>query len=123
MHPDVIKKMQETMGEVYGNPSSIHQFGRQARAILDENRRYLANSIGADEKELYFTSGGTEADNLALFAVALVIQKKAKHITTTPIKHNTNLTAPKHLNPLGFKLTNLPLNKAACVKLTIAEKN
>jgi len=122
MHPDVIKKMQETMEEVYGNPSSIHQFGRQARAILDENRRYLANSIGADEKELYFTSGGTEADNLALIGVALANQNKGKHIITTAIEHHANVHAAEHLESLGFEVTYLPVNEAGCVKLTDVEK-
>jgi len=102
MHPAVIEKMSETMKEIYGNPSSIHQFGRRARAILDENRRYIAGTIGADEKELYFTSGGTEADNLALIGVALANQKKGKHIITTKIEHHANLHAAEHLESLGL---------------------
>lgn len=116
MHPNVIKAMQEVMGEVYGNPSSIHQFGRRARAILDENRRYLAQSIGADEKELYFTSGGTEADNLALIGVALANQHKGNHIITTAIEHHANIHAAEHLESLGFEVTYLPVNEAGHVQ-------
>ncbi|NMA90196.1 MAG: cysteine desulfurase [Amphibacillus sp.] len=116
MHPNVIKAMQEVMGEVYGNPSSIHQFGRRARAILDENRRYLAQSIGADEKELYFTSGGTEADNLALIGVALANQHKGNHIITTAIEHHANIHAAEHLESLGFEVTYLPVNEAGYVQ-------
>ena len=115
MHPEVIEKMQAVMGEVYGNPSSIHQFGRSARAMLDENRRYIAGSIGADEKELYFTSGGTEADNLALIGVALANQKKGKHIITTAIEQHANMHAAEHLESLGFDVTYLPVNEAGYV--------
>ena len=123
MHPAVIEKMSETMKEIYGNPSSIHQFGRRARAILDENRRYIAGTIGADEKELYFTSGGTEADNLALIGVALANQNKGKHIITTTIEHHANIHAAEHLETLGFELTYLPVNEAGYVKLADVEKH
>lgn len=115
MHPDVIDKMTEVMGEVYGNPSSIHGFGRHARGLLDENRRYLAKTIGANEKELYFTSGGTEADNLALIGVALANQEKGKHIITTSIEHHANLHAAEHLESLGFEVTYLTVDKAGYV--------
>jgi len=123
MHPAVIEKMSETMKEIYGNPSSIHQFGRRARAILDENRRYIAGTIGADEKELYFTSGGTEADNLALIGVALANQKKGKHIITTKIEHHANLHAAEHLESLGFELTYLPVSEAGYVTPADVEKH
>lgn len=122
MHPKVIEKMQAVMGEVYGNPSSIHQFGRSARAMLDENRRYIAGSIGADEKELYFTSGGTEADNLALIGVALANQNKGKHIITTAIEHHANMHAAEHLESLGFDVTYLPVNEAGYVNPADLEK-
>ncbi len=115
MHPNVIAEMTDTMTEIYGNPSSIHQFGRRARAILDENRRYIATSIGAEEKELYFTSGGTEADNLALIGVALANQTKGKHIITTAIEHHANMHAAEHLESLGFELSYLPVNEAGYI--------
>lgn len=122
MHPNVIAEMTDTMTEIYGNPSSIHQFGRRARAILDENRRYIAGTIGANEKELYFTSGGTEADNLALIGVALANQKKGKHIITTSIEHHANMHAAEHLESLGFELTYLPVNEAGYVNPADVEK-
>lgn len=115
MHPNVIKKMNDTMRDVFGNPSSIHRFGRSARAILDDNRRYLAQTIGADEKELYFTSGGTEADNLALIGVALANQNKGKHIITTEIEHHANLHAAEYLESIGFNVTYLPVDEAGYV--------
>ena len=66
MHPNVINKMMEVMTSDFGNPSSIHAFGRQARHVLDEAREVIAASIGAERNEIIFTSGGTEADNTAL---------------------------------------------------------
>ena len=67
MHPKVIDKMYEIMKDQFGNPSSIHTYGRQARNILDNARAVIASSIGALENEIIFTSGGTEADNYAIF--------------------------------------------------------
>lgn len=115
MHPVVIKEMTKAMESAYGNPSSIHAHGRNARAILDENRRYLAQSIGANEKELYFTSGGTEADNLALIGAALANEAKGKHIITSSIEHHAVLHAAEHLESIGFDVTYLPVDEAGYV--------
>ena len=76
MHPNVIDKMMAVMTSDFGNPSSIHAFGRQARHILDEARDMIAASIGAGRNEIIFTSGGTEADNTALIGVAKRIKKR-----------------------------------------------
>ena len=70
MHPNVIDKMMAVMTSDFGNPSSIHAFGRQARHVLDEARATIAASIGAGRNEIIFTSGGTEADNTALIGIA-----------------------------------------------------
>ena len=68
MHPEVIDVMTEIMRNTYGNPSSIHQFGREARKLIDDARKVLADSIGAKIDEIIFTSGGTEADNAAIMS-------------------------------------------------------
>lgn len=111
LHPDVIKQMYSTMETVFGNPSSIHAYGRKARQILDEARRVLANSIHASEKDIYFTSGGTEADNLALIGTALANQDKGNHIITTEQEHHAVLHAAEYLEQNGFNVTYLPVDE------------
>ena len=91
MHPRVIEKMIKTMTDHFGNPSSIHSYGREARKLVDEARIGIAQSIGAKETEIIFTSGGTEADNYAIFGVAEANSEKGKHIITTDIEHHAVL--------------------------------
>ncbi|MBM7541722.1 aminotransferase class V-fold PLP-dependent enzyme [Amphibacillus cookii] len=122
-HPEVIKAMSEVMEESFGNPSSIHGFGRHARSLLDESRRYLARSIGAGEKEVYFTSGGTEADNLALIGVAQANKNKGKHIITTQIEHHGILHAAEHLEAIGFEVTYLPVDAYGQVDIEMVKKH
>ncbi len=88
--PDVFAAMAPVMTEVYGNASSIHQFGQSARHLLDRARREVAAMIGAEPKEIVFTSGGTEADNMALFGVD-------GHVITTSIEHPAILQAAREL--------------------------
>lgn len=111
IHPEVIKAMIPALEETYGNPSSVHHFGRKARQFLDDARRIAAKSIGADEKEIIFTSGGTEADNLALIGTALANQHNGKHIITTTIEHHATLDAAKYLEKKGFRVTYLPVKE------------
>src|SRR5699024_2417504 len=80
---EVMDAMYPIYEEVFGNPSSVHAFGRRARYYLDEARHVLATSIGADEKEIVLTSGGTEADNMALIGIAKANRKNGNHIITT----------------------------------------
>ena len=117
MHPKVIEKMLEVMQQSYGNPSSIHSFGRQARKIMNTARSSLALSIGAQESEIIFTSGGTEADNHAIFGVVESYQKKGKHIITTEIEHHAVLHACEELERKGFEVTYLPVNKFGVIDL------
>lgn len=117
MHPKVIEKMLKVMQQSYGNPSSIHSFGRQARKIMDTARSSLALSIGAQESEIIFTSGGTEADNHAIFGVVESYQKKGKHIITTKIEHHAVLHACEELEKKGFEVTYLPINKFGVIDL------
>ena len=117
MHPDVIEKMTGTMANTYGNPSSIHFYGREARKIIDEARAGIARSIAAKESEIIFTSGGTEADNYAIFGVAQAHQNKGKHIITTVIEHHAVLHACQELEKRGFDVTYLPVDKNGVISL------
>jgi cysteine desulfurase len=117
MHPRVIEKMMEVMNHNFGNPSSIHSFGREARHYIDLARETLAKSIGAKENEIVFTSGGTEADNMALFGVAESYQHKGKHIITTQVEHHAVLHACQRLEKMGYEVTYLPVDKKGIVSI------
>lgn len=122
MHPKVIEKMHEVMQQAYGNPSSIHTFGRQARKIIDNARNSLAASIGAQETEIIITSGGTEADNHAIFGVADSYSHKGKHIITTEIEHHAVLIACQELEKKGFDVTYLPVNEFGVIDLDVLKR-
>ena len=117
MHPRVIEKMMEVMSHNFGNPSSIHSFGREARHYIDLARETLAKSIGAKENEVIFTSGGTEADNMALFGVAESYQHKGKHIITTQVEHHAVLHACQRLEKMSFEVTYLPVDETGIISL------
>ena len=111
MHPDVIKEITPYMSTVFGNPSSIHSFGRESRRAVDESRSILAANIGAKPSEIIFTSGGTEAVNLAIIGVAIANKQKGKHIITTEIEHHAVLHSCLYLEKLGFNVTYLSVNE------------
>lgn len=117
MHPRVIEKMVDVMNHTFGNPSSIHSFGREARHQIDLARAGLARSIGAKENEIIFTSGGTEADNMALFGVAESYQNKGKHIVTTVVEHHAVLHACKKLEKMGYEVTYLPVDETGRISI------
>ena len=117
MHPRVIEKMLEAMNLTFGNPSSIHSFGREARQQIDLARSVLANSIGAKDNEIIFTSGGTEADNMALFGVAETYQHNGRHIITSDVEHHAVLHACKKLEKVGFEVTYLPVDETGRISL------
>jgi cysteine desulfurase len=117
MHPDVVETMVPFMTEIFGNPSSIHFFGRQSRHAIDVARETVAKSIGAKENEIIFTSGGTEADNLALVGVAMANRQKGKHIITTAIEHHAVLHTCHYLEKQGFEVTYLPVDERGKISL------
>ena len=117
MHPEVIQVMTDVMTTVYGNPSSIHGIGRHARKYLDEARTSIARSIGAKDHEIVLTSGGTEADNLAVFGTAYARQQEGRHIITTQVEHHAILRACEHLEKQGFDVTYLPVNKHGMIAI------
>ena len=117
MHPAVIEEMMNVMANVCGNPSSIHTAGRAARKVLDEARVQLAHAIGAKEAEIILTSGGTEADNTAIFGTAYARKSEGKHIITTQIEHHAVLHACEKLEKEGFDVTYLPVDANGQVKV------
>lgn len=110
VHPEVISVMTQAMSEVFGNPSSIHTVGRMSRKVLDDARQVLAKSIGAKDNEVIVTSGGTEADNMAIFGTAYALKEKGKHVITTQIEHHAVMHACEKLEKEGFEVTYLPVD-------------
>lgn len=117
IHKDVLDIMYVVMRDVFGNPSSVHSFGRKSRSYLDEARRVMAKTIGANEKEIIFTSGGTEADNLALIGTARANKHKGNHIIVSQQEHHATLYAAKHLEKEGFQVTYLPVYESGQISL------
>lgn len=117
VHPEVINVMSKVMAEVYGNPSSIHAAGRHARKVVDDARAILANSIGAKDTEIIFTSGGTEADNSAIFGAVYALKSKGNHIITTQVEHHAVLHACERLEKDGFDVTYLPVNESGRISV------
>lgn len=117
MHPAIVEKIIPYMTEVFGNPSSIHHFGRQSRHALDEARQVAATSINAKSSEIIFTSGGTEADNLAILGAAYANRSKGNHIITTSIEHHAVLHTCEYLERRGFSVTYLPVDESGMISL------
>ncbi|AEV20191.1 cysteine desulfurase iscS 1 [Geobacillus thermoleovorans CCB_US3_UF5] len=117
VHPDVAAGMVQWMTEQFGNPSSIHHFGRQSRRAVDEARAVVARSIGAKETEIVFTSGGTEADNFAVIGTAIANRGRGNHIITTAIEHHAVLRACEYLETQGFEVTYLPVDEQGTVSV------
>ncbi len=117
MAEEVIQTFTEELSHIYGNASSIHQTGRVARKKLDDARNILAKSIQASETEITFTSGGTEADNYAIFGTAYARADKGKHIITSTIEHHAVLHACEQLEQEGFEITYLPVDTDGLVRI------
>ncbi|MED1418749.1 MULTISPECIES: cysteine desulfurase family protein [Bacillus] len=122
VHPEVIQVLTETMQNHYGNPSSIHYFGRDARQVVDQAREFIAKSIHANFDEIIFTSGGTEADNLALIGVARGMADKGKHIITTAVEHHAVLHTCEFLEKEGFEVTYLPVDETGRISVEELKK-
>ena len=117
MNDKVIEAMTFAMREVYGNASSVHRAGREARKYIDDARDVLAQSIGAKPGEIIFTSGGTEADNTAIFGAAYARATEGKHIITTQIEHHAVLHCCEKLEREGFDVTYLPVDSKGMVSV------
>ena len=114
-HPEVVKAMLPYFTEVFGNPSAIHACGQEAKGTIEEARAKVARLIGAQDEEIVFTSGGTEADNFALKGIAYANENKGNHIITTPIEHHAILETCHFLEGKGFRVTYLPVDEYGLV--------
>ena len=112
----------KTITENYGNPSSLHKKGLEAEKIIKKARGSIASRLGAKKKEIYFTSGGTEGNNLALKGISSKFSNRGNHIITTIIEHKAVLNVCKHLENMGFKITYLPVNKEGKISLKQLKK-
>ena len=114
---EVAEIMLEYLTGRFGNPSSIHSFGREAKEALEKAREQVAHALHADSREIIFTSGGTEADNLALLGTALHNSDKGTHIITSAIEHHAVLHACEYLQKLGFRVTVLPVDEYGLIRM------
>jgi cysteine desulfurase len=111
LDPSVREAMLPFLGEVWGNPSSVHHVGRKARALLDDARDRAAKFLGAKPSEIIFTSGGTESNNLAIFGMARALKAKGRHLITSSVEHHAVLDCFNYLEKHeGFSVTRLPVD-------------
>src|SRR5437867_1072015 len=114
--PEVLEAMLPYLRQQFGNPSSVHFFGRETRAAIDDARLRVAQLLGCRESEVVFTGGGTEADNTAVFGVARARRAKGRHLVTSRIEHHAVLHACEHLEKRGeCEVTRLPVNRDCLV--------
>jgi cysteine desulfurase len=119
---EVLEAITPYFTDIFGNPSSLHAFGREVRKAIDEARDKTAAAIGANPQEIIFTSGGTEADNLAIRGVARAMQQKGNHIITTAVEHHAVLDTCLALKEEGFDITVLPVDEYGMVSVQDVEK-
>ncbi|MEV2909563.1 cysteine desulfurase family protein [Paenibacillus larvae] len=116
LHPQVLEAMMPYLTENFGNPSSIHHFGRAARSAIHRSRDAMAELLGCHPSELIFTSGGTESNNAALFGVIFAEQDKlGKHVITTQMEHHAILHPAEQLEKLGVEVTYVPVDREGLV--------
>jgi len=113
--PEALAAMLPCFGEHFGNASSIHGTGRDARKVLEDARRKVADILGAKPAEIYFTSGGSESDNWAIKGAAFANRKKGNHIITSQIEHHAVLHTCQWLEKQGFEVTYLPVDEFGLV--------
>lgn len=118
IYPEVQEAMLPYLGEHYGNPSSMHGIGRRARQGVDHARDQVAHALHGSPGELIFTSGGTEADNLALLGMASTMREQGKtHLITSQVEHHAVLGPCSYLEKLGFQVTYLPVDQTGRVAI------
>ena len=113
---EVVAEMAPLFSGCYGNASSLHSFGRDASAVVECARERIANAINCEPSEIYFTSGGTEANNWAIIGLAEANKHKGNHIITSEIEHKSVLSACKELESRGFRVTYLPVDEQGLIR-------
>ncbi len=119
---EVVAAMLPYFTEYYGNPSSVYEFAGESKKAVSNARRTIAETLGAQENGIYFTAGGSEADNWALKATAEAYQNKGKHIITTRIEHHAILHTAEYLEKRGFEITYIGVDENGVVKVDELEK-
>lgn len=120
--PEVLEAMLPYFTQCFGNPSSIHSTGRDARRVVDAARKQVAAAIGAQPQEIYFTAGGSESDNWAIKGTAFAKRSKGNHIITSAIEHHAVLHTCTWLEKQGFEVTYLPVDEFGRVRVEDVEK-
>ena len=114
---DVLEKMMESYSENYGNPSSTHKLGQKARAAIEKTRSMIAGYIGVESKEIIFTSGGAEGNNLVIRGALNAYSSKGKHIITSKIEHSTVLKTCQQLENEGYEVTYINVDENGVINL------
>src|SRR5659263_375863 len=109
--PEVVEAMEPFLGESFGNPSSLHGWGDTARQALEEARDKVSGLIGAEPQEIIFTSGGTEANNLAIKGIAWAARKKGNHVVVSAVEHFSVLHAARTLAKFDFEVTEVSVDE------------
>jgi len=122
IHPEVTKEMLPFINEYFGNPSSIYECGRFSKTAIEVSRNKVAKLIGADDDEIVFTSGGTEADNLALKGICPPRNMSRNHIITSVIEHHAVLETCNFLKTTGYEITFLPVDEYGLVRTKDVEE-
>ncbi|KJS17296.1 MAG: cysteine desulfurase [Peptococcaceae bacterium BRH_c4b] len=117
VRPEVVDEVCTSLKENFGNPTSLHYFGRQVRKDVEAAREKVAAAIGAIPNEIVFTSGGTESDNMAIHGVAMSNKNKGNHIITSAVEHHAVMNTVKALGKEGFTITILPVDKYGMVSV------
>ncbi|MCP4141763.1 MAG: cysteine desulfurase [Chloroflexi bacterium] len=122
LHPTVRQTMLETLDIAFGNPSSMHLYGEQVRQIVASARAHVAQGLGATPSEIIFTSGATEAANLALIGIMQALPSKKNHLITSQIEHHATLHTAEQLKKRGYDVTFLPVDTKGRVSLREVKK-
>lgn len=120
--PEVLEAMLPYFTQHYGNPSSIHGVGRDARRAVEKARGQVAAALGAQPREIYFTAGGSESDNWAIRCAAKALEKKGRHIITSQIEHHAVLHTCAYLEKQGYEVTYLPVDGDGLVSVEDVKK-
>ena len=114
---EVLREMAPYLNIEYGNPSSMYSIGRKAKKTIEQARRKVARIINCNAKEIYFTSGGSESDNIAIKGIAYSLRQKGNHIITSKIEHPAILETCKFLEKEGFRITYLDVNENGIINI------
>jgi len=120
--PAVLLKLKEVESEFYANPSSVHSAGQKSRFVIEKSRDIIAETIGCLSKEIIFTSGGTESNNIALIGTAIANREKGNHIISTRVEHPSVLNTLKYLSSIGFSVSFIDVDENGIIEIDSLQK-